>query len=150
MRLALYQPEIPGNVGAMLRLAACLGVGVDIIEPCGFVMSDARMRRAGMDYIDHVSLTRHADWEAFLRTSRSRLILLSTKAGRSLHDFAFEAHDTLLVGQESAGVSDAVRERCDAAVRIPINRHVRSLNVSTAAGIGLAEALRQTGQWPTC
>ena len=148
MRLALYQPEIPGNVCAMLRLAACLRVGVDLIEPCGFVLSDARMRRAGMDYIDHVSITRHPDWFAFLDSAPARLVLLSTKAEAPFHDFRFEPDDTLLFGQESAGVPDSVRDACGAAVRIPIDRNVRSLNVSMAAGIGLAEALRQTGQWP--
>jgi len=148
MRLALYQPEIPGNVGAMLRLAACLQVEVDIIEPCGFALSDARMRRAGMDYIDHVSITRHPDWFAFLNSAVGRLVLLSTKASTMLHDFVFEEGDVLLLGRESAGVPDAVRDACAATVRIPIDPAVRSLNVAIAAGIGLAEALRQTGRWP--
>jgi tRNA (cytidine/uridine-2'-O-)-methyltransferase len=148
MRIALYQPEIPGNVGAVLRLSACFGVGVDIVEPCGFVWSDARLKRAGMDYIDHVAITRHADWAAFRAACAGRLVLLSSKAETRLPDFAFEPGDTLLMGQESAGVPDAVRDACDARVRVPLNPAVRSLNVSVAAGIAVAEALRQTGQLP--
>lgn len=148
MRLALYQPEIPGNVGAVLRLAACFGVCVDIVEPCGFVFSDARMRRAGMDYIDHVNVTRHADWTTFERRRAGRLVLLSSKASQRMTDFAFLPDDLLLLGRESAGVPPEVRDGCDAAVRIPLNPSVRSLNVSVAAGIALAEALRQTGQLP--
>lgn len=148
MRLATYQPEIPGNLGALLRLSACFGVSVDIIEPCGFAFSDKRLKRAGMDYIDHVKLTRHADWAAFRSGAQGRVILLSSKADTRLHDFGFANDDILLLGQESAGVPDTVRDACDARVRIPLDRHVRSLNVSVAAGIALAEALRQTGQLP--
>ncbi len=148
MRIALYQPEIPGNVGAVLRLAACLSVGVDVIEPCGFVWSDARVKRAGMDYIDHVEIVRHAGWSDFLATRQARVILLSTKAEARLDQFAFEAGDILLMGQESAGVPGSVRDCCAASVRIPINPAVRSLNVSVAAGIALSEALRQTGHLP--
>ncbi len=149
MRLAIYQPEIPGNLGAMLRLSACFGVAVDIIEPCGFAFSDKRMKRAGMDYIDHVVLTRHADWAAFRAAHSGRVLLLSSKATMRLHDFDFASDDVLLFGQESAGVPDAVRDACDAALRIPLRAHVRSLNVSVAAGIALGEALRQTGQLPS-
>ncbi len=149
MRVALYQPEIPGNAGAILRLAACMGAGVDVIEPTGFVWSDAKVKRAAMDYIDHVELARHADWDRFLTTRSSRLVLLSSKASKSLYDFAFRSDDVLLMGQESAGVPDAVRQACDAAVRIPLNPAIRSLNVAVAAGIALAEALRQTGQLPS-
>ena len=148
MRIALYQPEIPGNVGAILRLSACLGVGVDIIEPCGFVFSDKRMRRAGMDYADHVSIARHADWSQFCNASTGRQILLSTRGTLRLHDFAFAADDILIMGQESAGVPDDVRSACDYAVRIPLIAGLRSLNVGVAAGIALSEALRQTGQLP--
>lgn len=148
MRIALYQPEIPGNVGAILRLAACFSVPVDIIEPCGFVWSDARVRRAGMDYIDHVSIQRHAGWADYQQAKAGRLILLSSKADVRLDRFAFSSCDTLLMGQESAGVPDAVRGACDAMVRIPINQAVRSLNISVACAIALAEALRQTGQLP--
>lgn len=148
MRLALYQPEIPGNVGAMLRLSACMCVGVDLIEPCGFAFSDARVRRAGMDYIDHVALTRHEDWAHFRATAKGRVILLSSKASIRLHDFTFKPDDILLMGQESAGVPDEVRGACDAQIRISLNPAVRSLNVSMAAGIALSEALRQTGELP--
>jgi tRNA (cytidine/uridine-2'-O-)-methyltransferase len=145
MRIALYQPEIPGNVGAILRLCACLGAAVDIIEPTGFIFSDARLKRAGMDYIDHVSLTRHADWDSFRAMTQGRVLLLSSKAQTRLPDFAFAPDDILLMGQESAGVPPEVRDACDAAIRIPLNPAVRSLNVAVAAGIALAEALRQTG-----
>jgi tRNA (cytidine/uridine-2'-O-)-methyltransferase len=148
MRIALYQPEIPGNVGAILRLSACFGVGVDIIEPCGFVWSDARLKRAGMDYIDHVAIARHRDWPTFRAARTGRLILLSSKAETRLPDFVFRATDLLLMGQESAGVPELVRNACDARVRVPLNPAVRSLNVSVAAGIAVAEALRQTGQLP--
>ncbi len=148
MRIALFQPEIPGNVGAVLRLSACLVVGVDIIDPCGFPFSDKKLKRAGMDYIDEVELVRHFDWETFKEAARGRIILLSSKAEVRLTDFAFHPSDILLMGQESAGVPDSVRNACDAKVRIPLNPNVRSLNVSVAAGIALAEALRQTGQLP--
>lgn len=148
MRIALYQPEIPGNVGAILRLAACFSVEVDIIEPCGFIFSDTRLKRAGMDYISHVKFVRHRDWAAFCEALTGRLILLSSKAQTRHTDFEFASDDTLLMGQESAGVPDAVRERCDAQVRIPLNPAVRSLNISVATGIALSEALRQTGNLP--
>ncbi|MEK6638284.1 MAG: tRNA (cytidine(34)-2'-O)-methyltransferase [Pseudomonadota bacterium] len=148
MRLAIYQPEIPGNLGAMLRLSACFGVAVDIIEPCGFAFSDKRMKRAGMDYIDHVALTRHFDWGTFRAAQAGRVLLLSSKAKARIHDYTFAADDVLLFGQESAGVPDTVRDDCDGALRIPLGIHVRSLNVSVAAGIALGEALRQTGQLP--
>lgn len=148
MRIALYQPEIPGNVGAILRLAACFSVGVDIIEPTGFIWSDARVKRAGMDYIDHVAITRHTDWGTFQTKRQGRLILLSSKVETRLDAFPFAPDDILLMGQESAGVPTFVRDACDGAVRIPINPEVRSLNISVACGIALGEALRQTGQLP--
>lgn len=148
MRVACYQPEIAGNMGAVMRLAACFGVGVDVIEPTGFVFNDARMRRAGMDYIDHVEVIRHADWSAFGAAAQGRIVLLSTKASDGLYDFRFDAGDTLLMGSESAGVPAEVAAACDAAVRIPLCRAVRSFNLGVAAGIALAEALRQTGGLP--
>ena len=148
MRIALYQPEIPGNVGAILRLSACFAVGVDIIEPCGFVFSDARLRRAGMDYADHVSITRHRDWQSFRATTTGRLILLSTKATIPLTEAGFSADDVLLFGQESAGVPDDVRAACELSVLIPLAPSMRSLNISVSAGIALHEALRQTGELP--
>ncbi|WP_036554293.1 tRNA (cytidine(34)-2'-O)-methyltransferase [Nisaea denitrificans] len=146
MRIALYQPDIPQNTGTILRLAACFGFPVDIIEPCGFALSDARMRRAGMDYIDHVDWTRHNSWERFLEQRRSgRLVLLTTKADSSLQDFTFKADDTLLFGQESAGVPEEVHNRADARVAIPMQSGLRSLNLAVSASIAAWEALRQTG-----
>lgn len=152
MRLALFEPDIPQNTGAMLRLAACLGVGVDVIEPCGFAWSDARMRRAGLDYLDLAELRRHASWEAF-RAARAgvpggRLVLLTTAGAEDLPGFAFAPGDTLLVGRESAGVPAMVRAVADATVRIPMRPGARSLNVALAAALALGEALRQTGAFP--
>lgn len=147
MRLACYQPEIAANMGALLRLAACLNVAVDVIEPCGFTWSDARMRRSGMDYLDKVERTHHASFHAFRHAARGRVVLLTTKADERLHEFVFDQADTLLVGRESAGVPVEVAIACDATVRIPIDAAVRSLNVTVAAAIALAEALRQTGGW---
>ena len=148
MRIALYQPEIAGNVGAVLRLAACMGVGVDIVEPTGFVFSDARMKRAGMDYIDQADMVRHSDWSAFHAQIDGRLILLTTKGVESLYETAFRPNDILMFGQESAGVPESVAAQCAARVRIPIMASARSLNLSVSVGIALAEALRQTGGLP--
>ena len=148
MRFACYQPEIAGNMGAILRLAACFAVPVDVIEPCGFVFSDARMRRAGMDYAQHVPIVRHVDWAAFRAAYAGRIVLLTTKATTRLPDFAFRGDDILLMGSESAGVPADVASACEAAVRIPIAAPVRSLNIAVATGIALAEALRQTGGLP--
>lgn len=147
MRIALYQPDIPQNTGTILRLAACFGVAVDIIEPCGFALSDSRMRRAGMDYVDHVDWQRHNSWERF-REDRApgRLVLLTTRADTSLQNFTFSENDTLLFGQESAGVPDAVHAAADARVLIPMRAGLRSLNIAVSASIALWEALRQTGQ----
>ena len=148
MRLAAYQPEIAGNMGALLRLAACFALDMDIVEPCGFVWSDARMRRAGMDYAQSVAVTRHADWNAFAAVAPGRVVLLTTGGDTRLHDFAFMSSDTLLMGSESAGVPGVVAGACAARVRIPIATHVRSLNIAVAAAVALGEALRQTGEWP--
>jgi tRNA (cytidine/uridine-2'-O-)-methyltransferase len=149
MRLALYQPDIPQNTGAMLRLAACFGVAVDLIGPCGFVWSDRRLRRAGMDYLEGVTLTRHESWAAYRATrAAGRLLLLTTAGDRVYADFAFRPDDTLLVGRESAGVPADVATSADARIVIPMARGVRSLNVALAAAVVLAEALRQTGQLP--
>jgi len=152
MRLALYQPDIPQNTGAMLRLAACLGIGVDLIEPCGFVWSDRRLRRAGMDYLEGVALTRHESWTAFQTVlaaqARGRLVLLTTSASTSYAEFAFRPGDTLLVGRESAGVPAEVHAAADARLVIPMRPGARSLNVALAAAIVLGEALRQTGALP--
>ena len=148
MRLALYQPDIPQNAGTILRLAACLGVGVDVIAPTGFDMTDRALRRAGLDYLAHVQIARHAsfeDFEASRRERGSRLVLLTTRASDSYAAFRFEAGDTLLLGRESAGVPDAVHETADARVRIPMRPGLRSLNIAVAAAMVLGEALRQTG-----
>lgn len=149
MRIALYQPEIAGNMGAVLRLSACMGIGVDVIEPAGFLFSDARMKRAGMDYIDQAKLVRHVDWTAFAAQRTGRLMLLTTKGTAMLHATAFRPDDILLFGSESAGVPDAVATECAARIRIPIASSARSLNLSVSAGIALFEALRQTGGLPT-
>ena len=149
MRIALFEPEIAGNVGAVMRLGACLGAAVDLIEPMGFTWDDRRVRRAAMDYIDHVSVTRHASFEAFRATvGDARMVLFTTKASQSPYDFAFRGDDILLFGKESAGVPVAIAEACDARVTIPIRAEVRSMNLATAAAITLAEALRQTGGLP--
>lgn len=148
MRIALYQPEIAGNVGAILRLAACMNVPVDIIDPCGFPFSDKKLKRSGMDYAERVDLSRHADWDAFQQAKPGRLVLMSSKAETLLDDFAFQPGDTLLMGKESAGVPDAVRAACDATIRIPMAPGLRSFNISVATGIAIFEALRQTGQLP--
>jgi tRNA (cytidine/uridine-2'-O-)-methyltransferase len=150
MRIALFEPDIPQNAGTIMRMAACLGVAVDLIEPAGFVISDRRMRRAGMDYLDRLTLDRHSSWATFCRTrpGSSRLVLLSTHATTAYTDYAFAPGDTLLLGRESAGVTDAVRDACDAALCIPLTGGLRSLNVATAAAMVLGEALRQTGGFP--
>ena len=144
MRLALYQPDIAQNAGAMLRLAACLGVPVDLIEPCGFVFGDAKLRRAGMDYLEHVDLIRHVSWTAFRPTIPGRLVLLTTKASIVYTEAAFRPDDTLMVGRESAGVPDEVQAAADLRLRIPMRPGLRSLNVALAAAMVLGEALRQT------
>jgi len=149
MRIALYEPEIAGNVGAVLRLGACLGVAVDLIEPMGFVWDDKRVRRAAMDYIDHVEIARHDGFEAFrAAVGDARLVLFTTKATASPYDFAFRSDDVLLFGKESAGVPADVAEVCDARLRLPIRREVRSMNLAMAAGLALGEALRQVGGLP--
>lgn len=149
MRIALFQPEIAGNVGAVMRLGACFGVTVDLIEPMGFTWDDARVRRTAMDYVDHVEVKRHAGFDAFRETmGEARLVLMTTKSATPLHGFAFDGDDILLFGKESAGVPADVAGACDAALRIPIRPQVRSLNLATSAAIALGEALRQTGGLP--
>ena len=151
MRLALYQPDIPQNAGTILRTAACLGVAVDIIGPAGFDMTDRNLRRAGLDYLDHVAIVRHASWEAF-RSAHSatggRLMLLTTHATASYLTQRYAASDTLLLGRESAGVPAVVHAAADARLRIPIRPGLRSLNIAVAAAMVLAEALRQTEGHP--
>ncbi len=148
MRLALYQPEIAGNVGGVLRLGACMATPVDLIEPMGFAWDDRRVARAAMDYIDHVDVTRHADWAAFERIIEGRLVVMTTHGTTRLHDFAFSDDDVLLFGRESAGVPEAVHTRADARVIIPMAAGLRSLNLAMTAAITLTEALRQTGGLP--
>ncbi|MDB5686250.1 MAG: tRNA ((34)-2-O)-methyltransferase [Rhizorhabdus sp.] len=148
MRIALYQPDIAGNMGTILRLSACFGIAVDIIEPCGFAYSDRALKRSGMDYAQAVDVTRHIDWDAFVAAQKGRIVLLSTHAATALPAARFHSDDTLLFGSESAGVPDAVRDRADLRIRIPMRPGFRSLNVAVSAGIALAEALRQTGGWP--
>ena len=148
MRIALFQPDIAGNVGTILRLAACTGVAVDLIEPLGFPWSDRALARAGMDYAAQAQVRRHADWHAFLEQVPGRIVLLTTRGGTRLDATAFTPGDTLLLGSESAGAPDFVHARADLAVRIPLAPGFRSLNVAIAAGIALGEALRQTRGWP--
>ena len=147
MRLALYQPDIPQNTGTLLRTAMCLDLGVDIIEPCGFVFSDRQLKRAGMDYLQDADVTRHSSWAAFTaaRTQGSaRLVLLSTKAQTVYTDFAYQPDDILMVGRESAGVPDDVFAATNAQVRVAMAVGARSLNVAIAAAMVLGEGLRQT------
>ena len=145
MRLALFQPDIPQNTGAIIRLTACFGVSLDIIEPCGFILSDAKLRRSSMDYLNLADIDRHISWEAFVKKRKqSRLVLITTKADRSLNQFAFDDNDTLILGRESSGVPQVVHNAIPEKVKIPMDQRARSLNVSIAAGITLWEALRQT------
>ena len=149
MRLVLFEPDIPQNTGAMMRLAACLGVGLDLIEPCGFILDDRRLRRAAMDYAESLELVRHRSWRAFQDGGGpGRLVLLSTRASEPYTRFAFRPDDRLMVGSESAGVPEAVFAAADAWVLIPLRPPARSLNVALAAAIVLGEALRQTGGLP--
>jgi tRNA (cytidine/uridine-2'-O-)-methyltransferase len=151
MRIALYEPDIPQNTGTIVRLAACLGLPVDIIEPAGFPVTDRAFRRAGMDYLDRVSITRHgsfSDFEDWRRREGLKLVLLTTAAERSYLDHAFAADQVLLFGRESAGVPEAVHKAADARLRIPIAEGLRSLNIAMAAAMVAGEALRQTGGFP--
>jgi tRNA (cytidine/uridine-2'-O-)-methyltransferase len=151
MRLALYEPDIPQNAGTLIRTAACLGVPVDIIEPCGFVLDDRRLRRAGMDYLARAVVTRHESWEAFCAARRAeggRLVLMTTRGSKAHVDFRFAADDVLIAGRESAGVPEAVHEAADARLRVPMAPGERSLNVAIATALVLGEALRQTQGFP--
>lgn len=148
MRLALHQPDQAGNVGTLLRLAACLGVAVDIIEPCGFAFSDRALKRAGMDYAAMAAVSRHSGWAAFEAQLNGRLVLFTTAGALPLPRARFDPEDILLFGSESRGVPAAVHERAELRVRIPQVEGTRSLNLAVAAGIGLAEAIRQSGMWP--
>ncbi|MBZ9732984.1 MULTISPECIES: tRNA (cytidine(34)-2'-O)-methyltransferase [unclassified Mesorhizobium] len=148
LRIALYQPDIAGNTGTILRFAACLDIGVDIIEPAGFPLSDRALKRAGMDYLEMAALSRHADWHAFegwRKTNARRLVLLTTKTTAAYTDFAFAAGDILLFGRESAGVPDQVHQAADARLTIPMRPGARSINVALSVAMVAGEALRQLG-----
>lgn len=149
MRIALFQPEIAGNVGAILRLGACLGLPVDVIEPCGFAFSDRALARAGMDYAERAAAIRHGDWAAF-RAARpeARLVLFTTHGETRLPDATFTADDVLLFGSEGSGAPAHVHDAAAVRIRIPIAGDARSLNLATACAIAAAEALRQTDTWP--
>lgn len=146
MRLALYQPDIPQNAGTMMRMAACFGIAVDLIEPAGFDASDRNLRRAGLDYLRHLDLTRHASFAAFDEARRAadrRLILATTRGATAYWDFAFAPGDVLMVGRESAGVPDDVHALADARLLVPMREGLRSLNVAVAAATIVGEARRQ-------
>jgi len=148
LRIALYQPDIAGNTGTILRFAACLDVAVDIIEPAGFPLSDRALKRAGMDYLEMAALSRHADWHAFedwRRANKRRLVLLTTKATTAYTGFAFGAGDILLFGRESAGVTEEVHQAADARLTIPMRPGARSINVALSVAMVAGEALRQLG-----
>ncbi len=152
MRLAFFQPDIPQNLGAAIRLAACLGAALDVIEPCAFPLSDRAIRRAALDYGASGQVVRHAGWAEFETSARSgarRIVLFTTRAAEPFHRFAYRSDDVLLFGRESAGVPDAVHAAADERLVIPIRAETRSLNVIAAAAIALGEALRQTDGFPT-
>ena len=148
LRIALYQPDIPGNTGTIIRTAACLGLGVDIIAPAGFDFSDRALKRSGMDYVELAAVTRHDDWQAFENWRRHqgrRLVLFTTRGAESYTGFEFRPDDILLFGRESAGVPDHVHEAADTRLLIPMQAGRRSLNLAVSAAIAAGEALRQTG-----
>ncbi|KQU78826.1 tRNA methyltransferase [Mesorhizobium sp. Root102] len=148
LRIALYQPDIAGNTGTILRFAACLGLGVDIIEPAGFPLSDKALKRAGMDYLEMAALTRHVDWHAFedwRKARANRVVLLSTKATTAYTSFTFADSDILLFGRESAGVPDPVHQAADARLTIPMQGTARSINVALSVAMVAGEAIRQLG-----
>lgn len=147
MRIALHQPDIAGNLGTILRLAACWGLAVDVIEPAGFPWSDRALARAGMDYAGAAAVARHVDWDAFRTTVTGRLVLATTAGATPLYDAAFHADDVILFGSEGAGVPAAVHDTADLRVRVPMRAGFRSLNVAVACGIVLGEAQRQVGAW---
>ena len=149
MRIALYEPDIPQNTGTILRLAACLGMEAHIVEPAGFPISDRAFRRAGMEYLDEVTIERHASWAAFEGWRRGlglRLALLTTRGPLSYLDHTFQPQDVLLVGRESSGVPDEVHAAADVRLKIPMREGLRSLNVAMAAAMAVGEAMRQTGE----
>lgn len=148
MRIALFQPDIAGNVGTILRTCACFGIAVDIIEPCGFPYSDRKLKRAGMDYAAEASVSRHVDWAAFRESRPERIALLTVDGETALPDARFAPGDILMAGSESAGAPPHVHDAAALRIHIPMRPGFRSLNVAIATGIALGEALRQTGNWP--
>ena len=149
MRLVLFEPDIPQNAATLLRLAACMGLAVDVVEPCGFLFSDRHFRRAGLDYLDHARWTRHENWAAYsAKNPPGRLIALSPAGEASHVEFAFQGSDRLMVGRESSGLPPEIEETAQARVRIPMRAGLRSLNVAIAAAMVLGEALRQSGLYP--
>lgn len=154
MRLALYEPDIPQNTGTLLRLGACLGVAVDIIEPCGFLFNEKAMRRAGMDYLDFAQFKRHDSWPDFLRYREQhpqeygRIVLMTTHGAKSFLDFNFQPNDIILMGRESAGVPEDVHQKADARLLIPMSPQARSINMAVSASMALTEGLRQTCGFP--
>ena len=148
LKIALYQPDIPQNLGAMMRLVACMGVELDIIEPCGFVWNERKIRKAGLDYIDHVDYTRHNSWNHFIQANdEKRFVLMTTKAETSYLDFEFTNNDILIAGSESAGVPDDVHAQMHGRIAIPMKHGLRSLNIVNATSMILGEALRQTNDF---
>ena len=147
LKLALYQPDIPQNTGAAIRLCACLGIGLDIIEPCGFLWDKRKIRNSALDYFDKAEIKRHISWSHFIKNRRDeekrRIILMTTKAATSYTEFEFIANDIILAGRESSGVPASVHEECDARITIPIQQGMRSMNVINASAMIMGEALRQ-------
>ena len=144
LRVAMFQPDMPTNTGTVMRMCACMGVGFDIIEPCGFPLDGAKLRRSAMDYIDSLDWNRHASWEEFVSQLQGRrIVLLTTKADCAYHEFSFKADDVIMTGRESAGVPDFVHDRADARICIPLRPPLRSLNVAISAAMALGEAIRQ-------
>lgn len=154
MRIALFQPDIPQNTGTLLRLGACLDIELDIIEPCGFIFSEANLKRAGMDYLHLVKYRRHDSWNDFLEYRKShskeygRLVLLTTKSDKPYFDFEFKENDIILLGRESAGVPDEVHKIVDERLVIPMNENARSINVAVSATMVIGEAMKQTKLFP--
>jgi len=149
MELALFQPDIPQNTGTLMRLCACMNIPLNIIEPCGFVLSDKNLKRACMDYIEHVDLRKHSSWQAFKENNKGkRLILMTTKTDLPYTNFEFTPNDILIAGRESAGAPDYVHNECHAQVTIPMSPDTRSLNIAIASAMILSEALKQTNGFP--
>lgn len=151
MQIALFEPDIPQNVGTIIRLAACMNVTLHVIEPCGFPFSIKALRRSAMDYINLVDIVQHKSWQHFNQQKQKnhwRLVLLTTKTKNNYLEFSFAEKDVLLLGRESAGVPNHVEQASDAQITIPMNKNTRSLNVAISAGMVLGEALRQTNAMP--